>query len=65
MYIYIYTYCMYTVSGVWAGFYPLRNWVTSWGAPRWQVRTAPLRFPMDISIFWLVISQVLGKDIMG
>ena len=23
------------------------------------------RFPMDISIFWLVISQVLGKDIMG
>ena len=25
-----------------------------------------LRFPMDISIFWLVISQVLGNgDIMG
>ena len=31
---------MYTVSGLWYGSYPLRNWVTSWGAPRWQVRTA-------------------------
>ena len=32
---------MYTARGLWYGSYPLRNWVTSWGAPRLQVRTAP------------------------
>ena len=31
---------MHTASGLWYGSYPLRNWVTSWGAPRRQVRTA-------------------------
>ena len=56
---------MHTASGLWYGSYPLRNWVTHPGEPHDGRLGQHPRFPMDISIFWLVISQVLGKDIMG
>ena len=67
IYIYIiYIYYMYTVSGLWYGSCPLRNWATQPGELHDGRLGQHPRFPMDISIFWLVISQVLGNgDIMG